>query len=84
MLRSAAIALLAFSFSTMAQAQDNCPPLIELVDEILEMASDLGLNQSQQDEINQLRAEAVRHRDAGDDRQCVITIDRALAIIEGR
>jgi hypothetical protein len=83
MLRTAT-ALVTCLFSVTALAQDNCPPLIELVDEILEMANDLGLDRSKQEEIRELRAQAIQHRDAGDDRQCVITIDRALAIIEGR
>ncbi len=60
----------------------NCPPLIQLVEDTLEISDALGLDDATVADIEALRDEAEAKHEAGDDRACVETIDSALALLE--
>jgi hypothetical protein len=61
----------------------TCPAYIDMIDDSLEMADQLGLDDATVDQIKSLRDEGKRHHEAGDHEEAIAALDQALALIEG-
>lgn len=60
----------------------NCPSLIELIDQSLEQADQMGLSEETVEEVRELRDEGQTHHEAGRHDQAIEALDQALARLE--
>jgi len=60
----------------------TCPAYMEMIDDSLDMAEEMGLSEDTVAEVQALRDEGERHHEEGDHDSAIATLDQALALLE--
>ncbi|MDQ2070245.1 hypothetical protein [Natronospira bacteriovora] len=66
---------------TLAWAH-TCPAYVDMIDESLAMAEEMGLDEQTVEEIEALRDQGKAYHEAGDHDQAIAVLDQALGLIE--